>query len=249
MNVVRIAKTAAIGAALGGTALIAQPASAQFFLQSRDLTGQPVTGTEPGILPPMPGATDAEMRAALVWNLRAALNVAALQCQFEPLLNTRDTYNAIVDDDHGVEFKAAFDVVSKYFTRTAKTKAAGQQALDMYNTRVYASFTPVAAQYTFCQTAASVGRDAIFAPRGQVYKVAQARMMELRASLTPWGEQRFPRYIGPERVNLSLPRLDAICWDKKGQWVAKKCGIQNWPPVVAAVVAEPAAPSAVVAAR
>jgi len=26
-------------------------------------------------------------------------------------------------------------------------------------------------------------------------------------------------------------RLDPICWNKKGEWVVKKCGAQNWPPV------------------
>jgi len=25
-------------------------------------------------------------------------------------------------------------------------------------------------------------------------------------------------------------RLDPICWNKKGEWVVKKCGAQNWPP-------------------
>ena len=58
--------------------LAASPASAQFFFKSRDLTGTPVTGSEPGILPSMPGATPDELSAGLVWELRSALNVAAL---------------------------------------------------------------------------------------------------------------------------------------------------------------------------
>ena len=33
----------------------------------------------------------------MVWNLRAALNVAALQCQFGPTLLTLPNYNAIDD--------------------------------------------------------------------------------------------------------------------------------------------------------
>jgi hypothetical protein len=79
MDVLRKLVAAAI---LAGVA--ASPASAQFFFKSHDMAGQPVTGAEPGILPPMPGATPAELDAALVWSLRSALNVAALQCQFEP---------------------------------------------------------------------------------------------------------------------------------------------------------------------
>ena len=59
-------------------------------------------------------------------------------------------------------------------------------------------------------------------------EVALARSRELRNSLIPWGEQRFPRYIGRDRA--TMPRLDAICWNKKGEWVEKKCGAQNWPP-------------------
>ena len=67
---------------------VAQSASAQFFLQSRDFSGAAVTGEESDLGQALPGATSAEMRAALVWHMRAALNVAALQCQFEPTLLT-----------------------------------------------------------------------------------------------------------------------------------------------------------------
>jgi hypothetical protein len=58
-----------------------------------------VTGEEPGMTgPALPDATAPELRAALVWNLRAALNVAALQCQFEPTLMTLGNYNAFLKD-------------------------------------------------------------------------------------------------------------------------------------------------------
>jgi hypothetical protein len=63
-------------AAVAAAAMAAGPASAQFFLKSHDMAGAPVTGAEPGILPPMPGATPAELTAGLVWQLRSALNVA-----------------------------------------------------------------------------------------------------------------------------------------------------------------------------
>src|SRR3546814_6071052 len=61
----------------------ATPASAQFFFTSRDLSGPRVVGDEPGIGQALPGATPAELRAEMVWTLRAAMNVAALQCEFE----------------------------------------------------------------------------------------------------------------------------------------------------------------------
>ena len=45
---------------------------------------------------PLPGATPAEYRAHLLWNLRSGLNVAALQCQFSPYLRAVDNYNALL---------------------------------------------------------------------------------------------------------------------------------------------------------
>ena len=204
------------------------PASAQFYLKSQGFRGSPVTGDEPGITQPMPGATPAELRASLVWNMRAALNVAALQCQFEPTLLTTGNYNAVLKD-HNVELKSAFDTLGKYFVRVGKSKPKGQSMLDQFGTRTYSSFVTVGGQFSFCQTAAAIGRDAIFTPRGSFGTLAANRMAELRASLQGvFGEQGVGRL--PTREALVLPRLDAVCWDRKGNWVAKKCGAQNWPP-------------------
>ncbi|WP_298089299.1 hypothetical protein [uncultured Sphingomonas sp.] len=217
----------ALGAASMGLAMAA-PASAQFFLQSRDFTGAPVQGDEPGIIgQPLPGATPVELRAGLTWTMRAALNVAALQCQFEPTLASVANYNALLGD-HSEELKNTFTTLEKYFRRNAKTVKEGQMALDQFGTRTYSSFATVSAQYGFCQTAASIAREAVFAPRGALGDIASRRMRELRNSLTPWGEQRFSRYIG--RDYTTMPRLDPICWNKKAEWVTKKCGLQNWPP-------------------
>jgi hypothetical protein len=218
MSVLRTIFLAA--AALGLFA--ASPASAQFFFKSRDLTGAPVTGGEPGILPPMPGATPAEFDAGLVWGLRSALNVAALQCQFEPTLLTVANYNAIIKD-HDAEFDAAQKTLGAYFVRVNKTKAAGQTAFDQFNTRVSSDFSTVSAQYSFCQTAGSVGRDVLFAPRGTLVEVARNRMGELHNSLVPWGEQQFPGEIAVS-TTVTLPRMDDICWTKKDDWNPKKCG-------------------------
>jgi hypothetical protein len=215
------------GAGIAAAVLLtAAPASAQFFMLSKDFTGAPVVGDEPGIGQPMPGATRDELTAGLVWNMRAALNVAALQCQFEPTLLTVSNYNAILAD-HRKELKESFDTLTKYFVRTNKTAKLGQGALDQFGTRTYSGFATVAAQYNFCQVAASIGRDAIYQPRGSFAQIAQTRMRELRNSLVPWGEQRFPRYYAAQAT---LPRMEAICWSKKGEWVAKKCGPQNFPP-------------------
>ncbi|PVX29604.1 hypothetical protein [Sphingomonas pokkalii] len=211
--------------ALAGFCLAA-PASAQFFLKPADLSGAPVTGTEPGMIGPgLPGATPAELRAALVWSLRAALNVAALQCQFEPTLLTLENYNALLDD-HEVELRQSYGTLEKYFIKAAKNTKAGQTELDRFGTRIYSSFSTVSGQLSFCQTAAAIGRDAVFAPRGKLGDVAIARMRELRSSLAAWGEQ----YFRSRRVAISLPAQrplppfgDDKCW-RKGEYYPRKCG-------------------------
>ncbi|MBA2918116.1 hypothetical protein GON01_03930 [Sphingomonas sp. MAH-20] len=184
-------------------------APAAFFWKAPDLHGEPVTGAEPGILTgTLPGATPAELRAALVWNLRSGLNVAALQCQFEPTLLTRNQYNAMLDN-HRAELANAYQVLSDYFKRTDRKN--GQTKLDQYGTRTYSSFSTVLAQYTFCETASEIGAEAIFAPRGQLYKVAENRMRELRKSLVLAGEQQFRFWIPPQAA-VMLPPLDDRCW-------------------------------------
>jgi hypothetical protein len=206
---------------LAGVAL-AQPAAAQFYLASPDIRGATVRGDEPGIGEAMPGATEDEVRAELVWNMRSGLNVAALQCQFEPTLMSVQNYNVLLYN-HRDELKKAFDTLTRYFIRVAKQTKAGQNALDRFGTRTYTGFTAVASQYGFCQTAAAIAAEAAMAPRGTFHTIAADHMRELRTSLLrPFGEQRFGRF----RITNypPLPRLDPICWDKKSQWSAKKCG-------------------------
>lgn len=218
MKIVRILAGATLAAGLfAGT-----PASAQFFLKSYDFRGAPVTGTEPEIGMPLPGATPAEIRAGLTWNLRSALNVAALQCDFAPMLLTTDNYNAMLKD-HKDELKSSFDTLNGYFVRTAKSKAAGQSAFDRFGTRTYSAFSTVQAQLGFCQTASKIGREVIFAPRGKMGDVAFMFMRELRNSLIPYGEQRFPRAFYA-RTYFDLPSWDASCFSKKGEFTPNTCG-------------------------
>lgn len=205
-------------AVAGAAALVgAAPASAQFYFKGPDVAGPRVTGEEPGILTQqLPGATPAEIRAAMVWNIRAALNVAALQCQFAKTLLTLPNYNTILRD-HAAELNGSYTTLTKYFMRTNKTPKAGQTALDQYGTRVYSSFSAVHAQLTFCYTADDVSKQVVFAPRGQVGEVAALRLRELRNSLTKWGEHQFPGfhyYYVP--VSAPIPKFgDVKCWRKE----------------------------------
>lgn len=197
----------------------AAPASAALFWKLPDLRGEPVTGAEPGVLiGGLPGATPAEYRAALVWNLRSGLNVAALQCQFEPTLLTRDQYNTMLEN-HRDELANAYQVLSNYFKRTDKKN--GQTKLDQYGTRTYSSFSTVLGQYTFCEAASSIGAEAIFAPKGQLYKVAENHMRELRKSLALAGEQQFRFWVPP--YTPLLPPFDDRCWKKTDLRNRKGC--------------------------
>lgn len=206
---------------ISGAMGLAPAAQAQIFWQPPDLTSPPMTGAEPGSGVNLPGATPAELNAGLLWNLRAALNVAALQCDFEPTLLTTSNYNAMLAH-HRAELASAFKMVSDYFVRTQGVKL-GQKQFDQYGTRTYSGFSTVQAQRNFCQTAGSVGRDAIFAPRGQLYRVAQSRMGELRKALVAQGDRVFG---APAHGFLaSLPPLDKKCWKK--QTLTKKCA-QSW---------------------
>lgn len=196
-----------------GLSLLAAPASAQFYFKPADLSGAPVTGAEPEIVGSLPGATPAEQRAALLWNLRSGLNVAALQCQFDPTLVTLNQYNHLIDQ-HSDELAAAFGTLTNYFKRTVPGARAAQAALDSYGTRTYSGFSMVQAQLSFCQAASDIGEDALFQPKGQLWQVAQNRMREFRNSLKWRGDEQFRYYIVPLNYVADLPNMDEACWDE-----------------------------------
>lgn len=188
---------------------IAQPAAAQFFWSPPDFSTPPLTDAQAATALGLPGATAEEIRAGLVWNLRAALNVAALQCQFEPTLLSISNYNAMIAH-HDAELDAAQAGLLGYFQRTVGKGKAGQAAADQYGTRIYSGYSTVQAQRGFCQAAALVGRQAIFANRGNLHEVARNGLGAIKKSLVLAGEQF---YGDPGRsYSLTLPSLDPKCW-------------------------------------
>ena len=217
-------KLSEAAAALALIASVTAPASAQLFWNPPDFRGPPVAGGEPGIGLPLPGATSAELSAHLIWNMRAGLNVAALQCQFSPTLMTVKNYNDLLAH-HAKEFLGAYTTLNKYFTRTQGKGKAGQNAFDQYTTRTYNGFSTLYAQLGFCETAASIGRDALSRPKGQLLTVARMRMREFRNSLVPAGDRVFLRINMPA---FPMPRLDDECWTK-ADLLKESCG--NWRPV------------------
>ena len=172
---------AAIG--LAATALAAAtPAGAQVLLNDPQIPTGPIEASDPLVGLPLPGATPAEYRAHLLWNLRAGLNVSALQCQFSPYLRTVDNYNALLAH-HSRELAAAYRALEGYFRRV--NGAQGPRRFDDYSTQTYNNFSTFQAQYGFCQTAARIGKEALARRKGELHLVAGARMRELRNSLRP----------------------------------------------------------------
>lgn len=204
-------------------ALVApQIASAQLFLVDPDFKRGPIEASDPLVGLPTPGATPAEYRARMLWNLRAGLNVAALQCQFSPYLRAVDNYNGLLAH-HSKELAEAYTTLTNYFKRTLGAKP-GQKAFDDYTTMTYNNFSTLQAQYGFCQTASAIGKEALARPKGELHLLAAGRMRELRNSLIP-AYDRIGVYNPYSIRQAALPSLDAKCWDKKGRLV-KKCQTQ-----------------------
>jgi len=216
---------------------LAQPASAYLFWRSPQLKGEPVKGDEPGLLVPLPGATPKEISANLLWGMRAGLNVAALQCQFAPSLLTVSNYNALLRN-HSGELQDAYNVLTGYFKRQGapvsapakvkgkaapKVKAAGgtswSTALDQFSTRTYNGFSTFHGQLEFCETASSIGREALSLKRGELMSLATARMREFRNSLSPAGDMVFA-YGTNSIVMAPMPAVG--CVNKKGKPVVCK---------------------------
>jgi hypothetical protein len=207
------------------SALLSAPASAQLYWKSPDFRGAPITGTEPGVVIPLPGATPQELNAEVVWTLRAGLNFSALQCQFAPSLMVVSNYNQLLVH-HAKELAADYKLLQGYFKRTAKkgaTQNAINAAFDSFNTRSYSSFSTVYAQRGFCQTASRIGQAALMQPKGSLTVTAHSRLQELRNSLKPASDID-SRYAPPIQftVDPQVPAFPPACFDKNGE-LKKKC--------------------------
>jgi len=142
-------------------------------------------------------ATPAEARAHAVWTLRAALNVAALQCQYSPFLRSVDNYNQMLKK-HGGELTSAQTTMLSHYTRTMKR--GGAAAFDRYNTRSYNSFSTLDAQYNFCWAAGQAGQAVRVGDVGAMGRIAEAMVPELRAALA---------YV-PPAAGLNVPPLPPL---------------------------------------
>lgn len=169
----------------------------------------PAPPVTPGIMIPkavvLTKPLPAEARAHAIWTLRAALNVAALQCQYSPFLRSVDNYNQMLRK-HGPEVMAAQTMMTKHFMRTVKR--GGLAAFDRYNTRSYNSFSTLDAQYNFCWAAGQAGQAVRMANVGTMAAMADVYVPVVRAALgyvppaaglvVP--EIRIPAFTAPEVV-------------------------------------------------
>lgn len=200
-------------------ALAAAPAPAQLYISQPDLRAASIEPSDPLVGLPLAGATAAEHRASLLWNLRAGLNVAALQCQFSDYLRAVPNYNGLLAH-HSVELAVAYTTLNNYYKRTLGAK--GQKAFDDYSTITYNNWSTLQAQMIFCQTATNITKTALATPKGRLIEVAQARMRELRNALVPAYDPR-PAYR-PYLIRLrNLPPMARECYNKKDV-LRRACG-------------------------
>lgn len=188
--------TIAIAAA---TLALPAAAGAQLFVNDPVFQTGPIEPSDPMVGIALAGATPAEYRAGLIWNLRSGLNVAALQCQFSPYLRTVANYNGLLAH-HSAELAAAYTTLEGYFRRVGGPRN-GPRQFDQYSTQTYNNFSTLQAQLGFCQTASRIGKDALTRPKGQLGQLAAARMREFRNSLVAAQENyaftRLPVRLSP----------------------------------------------------
>ena len=137
--------------------------------------------------PPVSPINRGLSRAAQVWHLRVALNVAALACRGGPELQIIADYNGMIRS-RTVELAAVQTALSAEF------KARGgdwQDAYDDAMTRLYNFFSQAQARDEFCATAAGVLAEVRTLPAG-LDAFADAKLPLLDA---PFARMTQPRYV------------------------------------------------------
>ena len=145
-------------------------ASAQLFITQPDLKAGPIEPSDPLVGLPLPGATPAEYRANLLWNLRAGLNVAALQCQFSPFLRVVPNYNGILAH-HSESWRRLHDYQQLFQTR--RRPGQGDQGLRRLFDDDLQRFLDSAGAARLLPDRREHRQDRAAAPKGQLIDVAR----------------------------------------------------------------------------
>jgi hypothetical protein len=203
----------------------AAPATAEVFYKPPAIPARLLAEPDPSFDPDLPGATDKEKQAQLVWSLRQGLLLGALQCHTQyPTLLTTSNYNALLTN-HAKELAGTLTALNGYFKRVLKQPKAAQVAFDQFATRTTTVYSTVGGQKAFCHTVGSIGRRALFTPKGMLGQFAKEHLGQLRASLNGGQEQQFRIPLVHREVPIeALPPLDNRCWTKKNAFNTKKCG-------------------------
>ena len=138
----------------------------------------------------------------LVWNLRSAWNVAALNClapEYDPILQG---YRAFLTQNVQ-SLKAVNDRLEKSYTSRFKVRRAAMVARDGYTTRVYNFFAEPPARAGFCRAALDMANRALAAPPTDLVAFARANFDGL---LVPF-DQFFTEYEAYQQASAE--------WDAK----------------------------------
>lgn len=152
----------------------------------------------------------------LVWNLRSAWNVAALNClapEYQPIL---DGYRAFLSKNvRGL--KAVNDRIERSYTSRFKTRRDAIVARDAYTTQVYNFFAEPAARAGFCRAALDMATRALAAPPADPLSFAQANFDGL---MVPF-EQFFDEYEAYQRASAEWDaKWGALYGPSQPGWVA-----------------------------
>lgn len=115
--------------------------------------------------PSAPAASSASVtELETIWDMRAALNVAALQCQADAMLALPDRYNTFI--------RLHDDELKRVYT-TLVSKRGGQAKFDRINTQTYNRFATIKQKALFCTKAADISIEAMNAAPNQLLDVAR----------------------------------------------------------------------------
>lgn len=152
----------------------------------------------------------------LVWNLRSAWNVAALNClapEYEPIL---DGYRAFLTNN-ARPLKAVNDRIERDYSRRFKTKRDAMVARDGLTTQVYNFFALPAARAGFCRAALDMSNRALAAPPTDPLAFARASFDGL---LMPF-ETFFDEYEAYQRASAEWDaKWGALYGPSQPGWVA-----------------------------
>lgn len=201
------------------TLCMTQPVDAAAKKPVRKAVSKPVAKTPVAIpvvaAPAIPGGfmvpkevilrlpTPAEAQANAIWNIRAGLNVAALQCQFSGYLATVKNYNDFLKQ-HGDELVFAQMTLVGHFKRTDGARAVN--SFDQYTTRTYNSYSTLDAQYAFCNAAGRIGRQVLAVAKGHLGAEALRVLPEMRASLSQ--QALSPALAVTAMLPMTIPTFD-----------------------------------------